>query len=121
MSLESISKIVPAFSATICMVSLNLVLQRVGRVKIYDLSTWVDESDPSDPYPAGNLSVVSIACRIIFSHILSSCSRASSLKRLTPVHLHIIRLAGEPRGGNLATFGREINIASVHILELNIF
>ena len=56
MSLESISKIVPAFSATICMVSLNLVLQRVGRVKIYDLSTWVDESDPSDPYPAGNSS-----------------------------------------------------------------
>ena len=56
MSLESISKIVPAFSATICMISLNLVLQRVGRVKIHDLSTWVDESDPSDPYPAGNSS-----------------------------------------------------------------
>ena len=57
MSLESISKIVPAFSATICMVSLNLILRRVGRVKIFDLSTWVDESDPSDPYPAGNSSL----------------------------------------------------------------
>ena len=52
------------FCAAINEVSLNLVVRRVGRVKIFDLSTWVDGSDPSDPYPAGNFTYSDMPLRV---------------------------------------------------------